>query len=171
MSVKVNIKVDAESMADFMIYHIYTSKAGFFALVLGVLNIGFTIAFFRKGEVLLMYLFALFALLILVVFPYFIRKKVRKQMQNSNRLGEEVTYEFMEDGIITTTKDDSGKASWGKFKRAVARKSVLFLYDSQRRAIVLPIGQLGEQYKDIVELIYAHMPAPAVRIRRMGKKK
>ena len=38
MSVKVEVKLDAESMADFMIYHIYTSGAGVAALVLGMLN-------------------------------------------------------------------------------------------------------------------------------------
>lgn len=171
MSVKVEVKMDAESMADFMIYHIYTSGAGMTALVLGMLNVGLTVAFVMKRQYLVALLFFAFVLLIFGVFPAFIRNKVVKQMNNSKRLEETVTYEFMEDGIETTTPEDSGKASWSKFKRAVSRKQILILYDAQKRAIVLPIAQLGDKYTDIVDMIYAHMPAPAVRIRRLDGKK
>lgn len=171
MSVKVEVKLDAESMADFMIYHIYTSGAGVAALVLGMLNVGLTIAFVMRRQFLLAVVFFLFVILVFVVFPAFIRKKVVKQMQNSRRLEETVTYEFMDDGIMTTTTEDSGKASWSKFKRAISRKQIIFLYDAQKRAIILPVAQLGDKYTDIVDMIFAHMPAPAVRIRRADGKK
>lgn len=171
MSVKVEVRLDAVSMTDFMIYHIYTSGAGMIALILGMLNIGLTIAFVMKRQFLLAVLFLLFVILIFVAFPAFIRKKVEKQMENSKRLEEAVTYEFMEDGILTTTSEDSGKASWSKFKRAISRKSIIFLYDSQKRAIILPVSQLGDKYTEVVDMIFAHMPAPAVRIRRRDGKK
>ena len=64
-----------------------------------------------------------------------------------------------------------GKASWSKFKRAVARKRIIILYTAEKQAIVLPIDQMGDQYTAVVDLIYANMPAPAVRIRRMDGKK
>lgn len=171
MSVKVEVKLDVESMADFMIYHIYTSGAGMTALILGMLNVGLTIAFVMKRQFLLAAVFLLFVCLVFIVFPVFIRKKVIKQMQNSRRLEETVTYEFMDDGILTTTSEDSGKASWSKFKRAISRKQIIFLYDAQKRAIILPVSQLGDRYTEIVDMIFAHMPAPAVRIRRMDGRK
>lgn len=171
MSVKVEIKLDVESMADFMIYHIYTSGAGMTALILGMLNVGLTIAFVMKRQFLLAAVFLLFVCLVFIVFPKFIRKKVIKQMKNSRRLEETVTYEFMDDGIMTTTSEDSGKASWSKFKRAISRKKIIFLYDAQKRAIILPVSQLGDKYTEIVDMIFAHMPAPAVRIRRLDGKK
>ena len=54
-------------------------------------------------------MFLAFAFLILGIFPYLIRRKVAKQMQNSKKLGALVTYEFDDGGITTTTADDSGK--------------------------------------------------------------
>ena len=92
-------------------------------------------------------------------------------MQNSRRLDIPVTYEFDDYGIETTTPDDSGKASWSKFKRAVSKKRIIILYDAQKRAIILPVDQMAEEYTAVVDMIYAHMPAPAVRIRRLDKKR
>lgn len=169
MSVKVKIRLDVDSMAEFMIHRIYTSMPGIVSILLGVLNVGLVFAFFRKEEYLLAVLFIVFALLLLVGFPYYIRYKVGK-MKDSRRLTETVAYEFTEDGIITTTSEESGKASWSKFKRAISKKRSILLFDHQKQAIILPVAQLGEQYTAVVDMIYEHMPVPAVRIRRMDKK-
>ena len=40
MPVKVEVRLDVESMTEFMLYHIYTGSAGALTLVLGALNIG-----------------------------------------------------------------------------------------------------------------------------------
>ena len=45
------------------------------------------------------------------------------------------------------------------------------MYTAEKQAIVLPIDQMGDQYTAVVDLIYANMPAPAVRIRRLDGKK
>ena len=81
-------------MTDFMFYHIYSGSAGMMTLGLGALNVGCTIAFFLRGDYLMMLLFIVFAVLLLGVFPVFIRKKVAKQMENSKRLGVEVDYKL-----------------------------------------------------------------------------
>ena len=39
MPIKIEVKMDSESMAEFMIYHIYTGTSGILALVLGFLNV------------------------------------------------------------------------------------------------------------------------------------
>lgn len=171
MPVKVEVKMDVSSMVDFMLYHIYTSSTGVITIVLGVLNIGLTIAFALKREFLYMVLFFVFAFVILGVFPYRIRVRVEKQMQDSRRLGIPVTYEFSDEGVFTETPDDSGKASWKVFKRAVSRKRILILYDASKQAIILPVDQIQDSYTQIVDLIYKNMPAPAVRIHRLDHKK
>ena len=94
MPVKVEVKLDVDSMADFMVYNIYTSGPGMVALILGVLNMGLAVSFIMKGDFLLVLMFLAFAFLILGIFPYLIRRKVAKQMQNSKKLGALVTYEF-----------------------------------------------------------------------------
>lgn len=170
MSVKVEVRLDADSLADFMIHNVYVSAVGILAMALGVLNIGLSVAFAVQRKYLYMLLFIGFTILIVVVLPYFVRKNVKKKMEGSRRTKETVTYEFTENGIITTTTEDSGRASWSKFKKAISKKYILVLYADNKQAIILPINQLGDKYPDVVDMIYAHMPAPAVRIRRPDKK-
>ena len=169
MPVKVEVRLDVDSMAEFMIHRIYTSMPGIVSIALGVLNVGLVYAFYRKEEFLLAVLFVVFALLLLVGFPYYIRYRVEK-MKDSRRFTETVAYEFTEEGITTTTSEDSGKASWSKFKRAISKKRSIILFDHQNQAVILPIVQLGEQYTPVVDMIFSHMPAAAVRIRRLDKK-
>ena len=95
-----------------------------------------------------------------------IRNRVTKQMEHSNRLSMPVTYEFSEKGILTTTESDSGMASWDAFKRAVTTKKILILYSNSGQAIILPLNQIEAEYKEIADLIYENMPAPAVRVQR-----
>ena len=145
MPIEIKVKMDVDSMTDFMFYHIYSGSAGMMTLGLGALNVGCTIAFFLRGDYLMMLLFIVFAVLLLGVFPVFIRKKVAKQMENSKRLGVEVDYKFDEEGIETTTSYDSGKAPWDMFKKAASTKKNLIIYDGQKRAVILPVHQMGEQ--------------------------
>ena len=164
MPVKVEIRMNAELMADFMVYHIFTSGAGMMAIVLAALNMGFAVALAIKGRYAYAVLFFLVAVIIVAGFPKMIRAKVVKRMKNSRKLTEPVTYELDDQGIETTTQDDHGKASWGKFKRALLHKKLIILYDPEKRAIILPIDQLGDQHDAVVEMIRTHMPAQAVKI-------
>ena len=171
MPIEIKVKMNAQTMADFMVYHIFTSKAGMLAMALGVLNMGFTVAFAMQKKYLFMFIFFTFAILILVGFPKFIRKKVNVQFENSKKLKAPITYIFDEEGIETITEDGRGKASWKKFSRAVSKKQLIVLYDATRQAIVLPVEQLGDCYTAIVDLIFAQMPNRAVTIHRIDKKR
>ena len=82
-------------------------------------------------------------------------------------------YEFDENGVRTKAEDDEeGKfLAWSGFKKAISRKRIVILYDTQKRAVILPIEQMGEHYAAVTDLIAAKMPASAVRIRRGDGKK
>ena len=154
MAVKVEVKLDVPSVTDFTIHHICSDKIGIFRNVLGVLNVALAVVF------------ALFAAFVLGGLKMIIRNRVTKQMEHSNRLSMPVTYEFSEKGILTTTESDSGMASWDAFKRAVTTKKILILYSNSGQAIILPLNQIEAEYKEIADLIYENMPAPAVRVQR-----
>ena len=164
-SVEVKVTLDVESMSEFMLYHIYSSAVGAFLLVLGALNIGLAAAFGMNGEMALTLVFVVFALLLLLGMPISIKSRVAS-MKDSRRLTEAVIYEFGEDGIQTTTSDRTGKASWGKFQKAVSRKHILILYDDKKKAIILPIAQLGEKYQEIENIIRRKMPEKNIHIRK-----
>ena len=61
MPVEVKVTLDVESMSEFMIYHIYTSRVGAFLLALGALNVGLAVAFALHSEAMLTLVFAVFA--------------------------------------------------------------------------------------------------------------
>lgn len=171
MPIEVKIKMDVESMTDFMFYHIYSGPVGMMTAGLGALNVGCMIAFIMRGDYLMVLLFLVFAVLIFGVFPFYIRKRVAKQMEHSKRLGVEVIYKFDDEGIETITSYDSGKAGWHIFKKAAATKRNIILYDAQKRAVILPIHQVEKEKEAITALIRKHMPPSAVRIRKdFGKK-
>lgn len=165
MSVTVEVRLDAKSMADFMVYHIFTGKAGILTLVLGGLNVGFAVTFISGGRFGLAGMFVAFAILVLAGIPYLIRKKVMNQVEASERLRALIRYTFDEEGIETVTPDDSGKAEWAHFTKALSRKRIIILYDGERHAIVLPVDELGDQYRPVVDMIRTHMPASAMKIR------
>lgn len=165
MSVTVEVRLDAKSMADFMVYHIFTGKAGILTLVLGGLNVGFAVTFISGGRFGLAGMFVAFAILVLAGIPYLIRKKVMNQVEASERLRAPIRYTFDEEGIETVTADDSGKAEWAHFTKALSRKRIIILYDGERHAIVLPVDELGDQYRPVVDMIRTHMPASAMKIR------
>ena len=54
MPIKVQVRVGAEAMIDFMLYHIYASAVGVITIILGILNIGLGIAFASRKEFLYM---------------------------------------------------------------------------------------------------------------------
>lgn len=171
MPVKVEITLDVDSMTEFMLYHIYTGSAGVLTLVLGALNAGLTLSFALAGKYLYALMFLVFTFLILVAFPNFIKSKVKKQMEGGKKLKEPLTYEFDDEGVATVTASDSRKKPWAQFKKAVSRKKTIILYDASRRAIILPIEQLGESYTAVVDAITAHMPGSAVKIIRTDQGK
>ncbi|MCP1110656.1 hypothetical protein M2145_002865 [Lachnospiraceae bacterium PF1-21] len=171
MPVKVDISLDEESMVEYTMYQVYTKGAGILSIVMGILNIALVYVFLQRREFGKMALFALMAVVILVGFPMYIRSSMRKQLKGHERIGVPVAYEFSDEGIRTTTGGRSGKASWKAFKKAVSRKGIIMLFDAKKQAIVLPTSQLGDQYTSVVDLIFKNMPAPAVRINRIDKKR
>ena len=125
MSVTVEVRLDAKSMADFMVYHIFTGKAGILTLVLGGLNVGFAVTFISGGRFGLAGMFVAFAILVLAGIPYLIRKKVMNQVEASERLRAPIRYTFDEEGIETVTPDDSGKAEWAHFTNIQEKEKLL----------------------------------------------
>ncbi|MCP1103257.1 hypothetical protein M2454_002635 [Aequitasia blattaphilus] len=171
MSVKIKVQLDEQSMVDFMMYQIFTGGVGILCIVLGIINIGLVYVFLSRRDYPLALIFGVFILLIFVIFPMMIKRKVITQMRSSNGLKAPVSYEFSDEGIKTVTNRGSGKASWKAFKKAVSRKGIIMLFDGKKQSIILPVSQMGDDYTQVVDYIFHNMPAPAVRINRLDRKR
>lgn len=165
MYVKVEVQLTTESMTEFMLHHVYSSGAGKLTRVLGFLNIVFVVTYLAKGQIVNTIMFAVFAVLLFVVFPKFIVMNVKKQMAGSSRLKEPIIYEFDDKGVYASTKEMRGWLLWKDFKKAIALRHTLVLYDDSKQPLILPIEELGENYRIIVQLIRKNMRSSAVKIR------
>lgn len=171
MPISVDIKLDEQSIIDYSMYQIYTRGVGVVSIILGVINVLFVYVFFRRGEYIQLAIFALFAVLVIFVLPAVLKNSIKKNISKDKRLDYPVTYEFSEEGIKTIVGKKSGKASWKAFAKAISRKRIIVLFDTKKQSIILPVAQLGDNYTEIVDLIFNNMPAPAVRINRLDRKK
>ena len=170
MGVRVEIKMDEESMADFMTYHIYTSIVGIIACLLGGLNVGLTAVFIMMKKYPQAVLFGAFIIIIFVLFPWYIRKKVVDSFRRSKDPDAVTVYEFTDDGVTVERKDVSGLIPWSEFTKAIKRKQILVLFRQNKKGVVFPLNQMQDVYEEVVDMIYEHMDAPKVRIMRTGKK-
>lgn len=163
--IKVRITLDADAISEFMLYQIYTGVPGVAVLVLRALNAGLTVAFAVRGQWLMTVIFAVFALLLLFGFPAVIKNRV-STLQGKKKFIKPVEYIFDQKGIQTVAADKEKTVAWENMRKAVSRKHILILYDDKKHAMVLPVAQLGEEYKAVVDMISAHIPPAGVHIRK-----
>lgn len=164
MEVKIEVHMNEQSMIDFMTHHIYTSVIGMVTVALGILNIGLTFAFLVKREYMQALLFAAFVLLIFLVFPWFIQKRVGESFRASDKQREPAVYTFTDEGIMVEKSEATGLIPWTEFSKAIKKKRILILYRQNKKGVVFPLEQMDEQYNEAVKMICEHMPAPKVRI-------
>lgn len=163
--VKISVTLDAAAISEFMLYHIYSGPVGMAVLFLGILNAVLTYVFALKKEAALTVVFAVFALLLLLCFPFVIRNRI-SALQSSRKFVKPAVYSFSDQGIRTESTDKTRQVDWKDLKKAVTRKHILILYDAQKRAMVIPLEQLGEHYGTVAGMIRSYTKGCTIRIRR-----
>ncbi|MDR1017112.1 MAG: YcxB family protein [Lachnospiraceae bacterium] len=168
--IRVDTELDLNYIANYMLYNIYMGKVGIIAVILGALDIGFAVRFYQNKKIPLVVLSAIFVVVIFIVIPFIINMVVSKKAAQSKMVGAKATYEFSDEGVRTTTEYDSGLASWKRFSKVFRRKDVLVIRADTGQDLLVPIPQIGEQFDALIDLFYANMPAPNVRIMKKPKK-
>ena len=167
MPVKFNVKMTAEYMYDFMLYHNYTHMSGLMTAIAGVLSFAVFIQKLMDGEMQACAVWFMCAILFLVISPSSMKAKAKSQVNNTEMFQNPLEYEFTEEGIIVSQGEAKAETKWEEVTKAVSTQKSVILYLGRVRAIVLPKACMSDQYEETVKMIHTHIPPKKVKIRHI----
>ena len=165
MSIKIQVKMEEKYMVDFMLRHNYAGFSGIMTVVAGILCAVVSVQGFTKGNIQSGAVWAMCAILFLVINPNTIKSKAKAQVKNSEAFQKPFEYEFTEEGIFVRQEEMENFVAWENIVKAVSTKQSVILYLNRVRAWILPKECMGEQYADIIKMIQKHMSQKKVKIR------
>ena len=164
MSVKFQVQMNETYMYDFMKYHNYTSTSGIINVVAGLLCLATFVVKISKGDIQAS-IWLICAIVFLVVDPYSIKTRAKKQVNHTEMFQKPLEYEVTSEGVIVRQEDQEVLSTWDTFTKAVTTGKSVLLYMGRVRAIILPKECIGEQYEELVKMLYQYMPMKKVRVK------
>ena len=165
MPIKIQVKMEEKYMVDFMLRHNYSGFSGIMTIVAGLLCAAVSVQGFMKGNIQNGAVWAMCAILFLVINPNTIKSKAKAQVKNSEAFRKAFEYEFTREGIWVRQDEAENFVAWENIAKAVSTKQSVILYLNRVRAWILPKECMGEQYAEIVKMIQEQMPQKKVKIR------
>ena len=151
-------------MYDFMKHHNYTSASGIINVLAGALCLATFVMKVSKGDVQAS-IWLICAIVFLVVDPYSIKTRAKKQVKNTEMFQKPLEYELCDEGVIVRQDGQEVITAWDTFTKAVSTGKSVLLYMGRIRAIILPKECIGEQYGEVVKMLYQYMPVKKVRVK------
>ena len=164
MSVKFQVQMNEKYMYDFMKYHNYTSTSGIMNVIAGLLCLATFVVKISEGDVQAS-IWLICAMVFLIVDPYSIKTRAKKQVKNTEMFQKPLEYEISESGVTVRQGEEEILNSWDTFTKAVSTGKCVLLYMGRVRAIILPKECIGEQYEEMVKILHQYMPTKKVRVK------
>lgn len=158
MRLELDVKMTANVLYDYFLYHTYTGLQGILGAVVGALLI---VIFFMGQSP--MYLIA--GLVVELYLPYTLFLRSRKQFLDNKVFKEPIHYLFDDEGMTVSQGENSESIEWENIHRAVSTPSSILLYTSAMNASIFPKKELGDKKILLIEMISTHMPPKKVKIR------
>ena len=161
-TVKVNL-TDTD-LFKFLMYHNYhgaQGKLGIVVALLAFLAAGMT---FGRVEMLYTVLYIVCGVVFLVYTPLSLKFKALRQFQLAPDLGEEMTYEFSDEGIRSSIKDQSVQVKWINLFKIVGKGDYIYIYTDRLHASIIP-KRCIEVYEGLVEFMELKTPKGKVKIK------
>ena len=154
-TVKVNL-TDTD-LFKFLMYHNYHGAQGKLGMVVALL------AFLAAG-MLYTVLYIVCGVVFLVYTPLSLKLKASRQFQLAPDLGEEMTYEFSDEGIRSSIKDQSVQVKWINLFKIVGKGDYIYIYTDRLHASIIP-KRCIEDYEGLVEFMELKTPKGKVKIK------
>ena len=167
MPVRFEINMTAKAMYSFMLQHNYTHLTGIMSVVFGAVALLMGIRQAEGGILQSAVIFFLLFLLLVFYPPVMLWMRAKRRIQAGSVFKKPLYYELSDKGVKVIQGKREEINAWGDFQRAVSVGSALVLYMDNRRAVIFPKEQLGEQFSAVVRMISTHMPPGKVRIRQV----
>ncbi len=167
MSLKISVKMKAEYMYDFMLYHNYTHLNGLFSVVAGVIFLGVFLRDVAGGLSQSSWVWLMCAVLLLFISPYTIWTRAKSQVENTEMFQNPLEYEFAETGIVVRQGDAEATTEWNEISKAVSTQKSVILYVGRVRALIFPKKCMEGQYEEVLKMIHTHVQPKKVKIRHI----
>jgi len=160
MQVELKTKITSKVLFNYMLHHNYTSFAGIFGTVVGILLL---VAFFKEPTIGILYLFM--GLIVLTFMPIEMWFRAKRQVKKNPSLCEPFHYILSDEGIEVSQGEHSEKLEWSVFYKASNVAGAIVVYITPQRAYIFPKQDVGEKLPMLTEMISTHMDAKKVKIR------
>lgn len=158
MELEFDIKMTANDLYDYLLYHTYTSLSGILSVIVGAFMViafamGYSPIYLVAGIVVLGYL----------PYTFFIRS--RKQFLNNPAFREPLHYLVNDEGITVSQGEMSETVEWEAFVKAVSTPKSILLYTNKVNASIFSKRELKDKKMLFIQAISTHMDAKKVKIR------
>ena len=165
MSVKINVQITKNDIYCFLKRHSLTHMSGVIGriaiivfLVLGI----YDIIIFNLGDALLF----LMGSFIMAFFPnQAMKKKAKKQVQDSEMFQKPLEYEFSEKGVTIRQGDLEVTNEWDAIVKVIKTRKHIIMYMSRVRAMIFPKRCMKEEYEDVIKMIRDNLPPEKVKFK------
>lgn len=158
MELEIDVKMTANALYDYMLYHTYHSFAGILGAVVGV----FLVIVFVSGQSPI-YLIA--GLVVLGYLPYALFTRSRRQYLSTPAFKEPLKYIFTDEGVSVSQNEATESMIWADMVKAVSTPTSIILYTSKVNASIFPKKDLGDKKALLIQAISTHMDPKKVKIR------
>lgn len=169
MKINFEVQMTVRIMYNYILQHNYTSFSGISGVVFGIVCLVWSMQGISGGAITQVNL-ALFLIgfLFVVMNPIMLWNKARKQVKHTPVFKKPISYELSEEGITATQDGQSTHMGWDAVVKATATNVSVILYFSRVNAVIFPKEYLGNDYANVVKLIYTNVPNNRVKIRTVS---
>lgn len=165
MPMEFEIRLTAQDLYRFHIYHNYTGFNGWFSILIAVMAL--IASYITVGLVPLgcTILYAVFGILFLLYLPVTFYIVAKRKISKAKEFSTPLLYRVTKDGITVRQGEESSTLPWGHVYKAVATRSNVLIYHDRVHAYVIPMDQLGTQYAQLREFCKKYLERSRVRMQ------
>ena len=164
MNYTVKVNVNDRDLFKFLIYHNFHGAQGKLGILIAILAFVAAGITFGKVETFYTAAYIVCGVLFLVYTPLSLKLKAKRQFQLVPDLKEEMTYEFSNDGIVSSIKDQSVQVKWINLFKIVGTAEYIYIYTDRMHASIVP-KRCIEDYDGLVEFMTLKTPTGKVKIK------
>ncbi|MBR5336645.1 MAG: YcxB family protein [Lachnospiraceae bacterium] len=163
MNYTIKVNVDDKDLFRFLLYHNFHGAQGKLGILIAILAFVAAVITFGRVEMFYTVAYIVCGVLFLVYTPLSLKLKAKRQFQLVPDLKEEMTYEFSDEGIVSSLKDQSVQVKWINLFKIVGIKDYIYIYTDRMHASIIP-KRCIEDYEGLVDFMTLKTPKGKVKI-------
>lgn len=170
MKVSLDIKLTAKDLFRFNMNQAYKGMQGILSIILPILVFAYAVSTFGEVSIGSTIVYVGLGVMFLVYVPVSLWLRTKKIINDpNNAISKTLHYDFEEDLIRVSVEQEQVEFKWENIYRLCTSGNLLLVYTNRINAYILPLEQVGEQYRPLSEL--AHKKLEQYRIKIYAENK